>query len=55
MKWTPIVSIVSIVILECVALTQGVNGTVFSLVIAAVAGLGGYQIKARLQSKNGGK
>ncbi len=31
-----------LVILEAVALFNGINGTLYSLVIAAVAGLGGW-------------
>jgi len=37
--------------MECVALSNGINGTVFSVVIAAVAGLGGW---AMPQLKTGG-
>ncbi len=45
MKWTPIVAMISIVILEAIALLQGIDGAVFGIVIAALAGLGGYEIK----------
>ena len=43
MKWTPIVAMISIVILEAIALLQGIDGA--GIVIAALAGLGGYEIK----------
>lgn len=42
----PIVAIVAIVGLEAYALYLGINGVVLGLVVAAVAGLGGYEIKA---------
>ena len=36
-------AIVGIIIMECYALSQGINGTGLSIAIAAVAGLGGYR------------
>jgi len=39
-----ITAIASLTILECVALCNGINGTIFSLVIAIVAGLAGLTI-----------
>ena len=39
-----VLSIISIVLLESLALTQGINGTGLSLSIAAIAGLGGYTL-----------
>lgn len=41
----PIVAIVCIVGLEAYALYQGINGAVLGIVMAAVAGLGGYEVK----------
>jgi len=55
MKWTPIAAMVSIVILEAIALYQGIDGAVFGICIAALAGLGGYQIKAIKDKIKGGK
>ena len=55
MKWTPIVAIIGIVILEGIALLKGVNGTVFSIAVAALAGLGGYEIKVLRDKAKGGK
>jgi len=46
MKWTPLVAIICIVTLETIALLHGINGTAMSLSFAAIAGLGGYQVKA---------
>lgn len=52
MKWTPIMAIVCITALQCVALAYGVDGALFGLAIAAIAGLGGYQLhKARVNPK----
>lgn len=35
-------AIIGLVIMECVALSNGINGTLFTLVVAAVAGIGGF-------------
>jgi len=43
-KIQTVVAMVCITTLEAVALSQGINGTVFMLVIAALAGLGGYEV-----------
>jgi len=55
MKWTPIVAMICIAGLEIVALCKGVNGAVFGIVIAALAGLGGYEIKVLREKTKGGK
>lgn len=55
MKWTPIVAMICIAGLEALALVQGVDGTVFALVIAALAGLGGYELKILRDKRKGGK
>ena len=55
MKWTPIVAIICITVLEAIALLMGVNGVLFSLAIAALSGLGGYQIKSMVNNKRGVK
>ncbi len=38
-------AIIAIAILEAIALIQGVNGAVFGIVVAVIAGLAGYKIK----------
>jgi len=43
-KYKTITAMVCITALEAVALFQGINGTVFMLVVAALAGLGGYEV-----------
>jgi len=50
MKWTPIAAMASIVILEAIALLKGIDGAIFGIAIAAISGLGGYEIKV-LQNK----
>ena len=37
-----ILAILVIALLECVALSHGINGTALTLSIAAIAGLGGF-------------
>ena len=55
MKWTPVIAMVCITALEVIALLKGVDGAVFGIVIAALAGLGGYEIKVLRDKKKGGK
>jgi len=55
MKWTPMVAMICIAGLEGLALVKGINGAVFGIVIAALAGLGGYEIKALREKIKGGK
>lgn len=45
MKWTPIVAMICIAGLEALALIRDINGAVFGIVVAALAGLGGYELK----------
>ena len=54
MKWTPVAAMACITLLEVVALCQGINGAVFGIVIAALAGLGGYEIKVLKDKSKGG-
>lgn len=54
MKWTPIIAIACITILESIALVLGVNGAVFGIAIAAISGLGGYQLH-KTRTEKGGK
>lgn len=44
MKPTVIIAILCITTLEVIAMILGVNGALFGLAIAAIAGLGGYEI-----------
>lgn len=55
MKWTPIVAMICITGLEALALYKGIDGALFSLAIAALAGLGGYEIKVIRDKYKGGK
>jgi len=49
-KIETITAICGIVILESIALMEGIDGTVLSMVIATLAGLGGYYLRG---GKNG--
>jgi len=55
MKWIPLTAMLCITGLEALAITQGVDGAVFGIVIAALAGLGGYEIKSIRDRSKGGK
>lgn len=44
-------AIIGIVIIEGIALTQGVNGGMLVLAIAAVSGLGGYSLAKYMNLK----
>ena len=51
MKPTIIVAILCITILEAIALTQHIDGAIFGIAIAAISGLGGYEIKSQRDKK----
>jgi len=52
MKWIPIVAIVCITLLESIALIHGIDGAIFGIAIAAISGLGGYEMhKVRTKPK----
>lgn len=51
MKWIAVITIAAIFILEVLALCKGVNGVALSGAIAAIAGVGGYQIKAIIERR----
>ncbi|MBA7592051.1 hypothetical protein ES708_34224 [subsurface metagenome] len=55
MKWTPIVAIICIAGLEALAMVKGINGAVFGIVITALAGLGGYELKVLRDKMKGDK
>ena len=55
MKWTPIIAIICIAGLEALALVKGINGALMGIAIAALAGLGGYQVKVLKDKIKGGK
>lgn len=55
MKWTPIVAMICIAGLEALAMIKGVDGAVFGIVVAALAGLGGYEVKVLRDKAKGGK
>ena len=51
MKAGPIVAMVCITLLEATALFMEVDGATFGLVIAALAGLGGFELKAIIDKR----
>jgi len=55
MRWIPIVSMICITGLESLALIRGINGAMLGLSFAALAGLGGYELKAIIERRKGGK
>lgn len=55
MKWPPIIAMICIAGLEALALMKGIDGALFGIVVAALAGLGGYQMKAIKEKKKGEK
>jgi len=46
-----IIAILAILILEILAITQGINGTLLAGTIAIIAGLGGYTAARRHKPK----
>ncbi len=55
MIWTPIVAMICIASLEVLALVKGIDGALFGIVVAALAGLGGYEVKVLREKIKGGK
>lgn len=55
MKWIPIIAMLCIAGLESLAMVKGINGALFGIVIAALAGLGGYEIKVVRDIRKEGK
>jgi len=47
-----VVAIICIAIVECVALTQGIDSVLLGLAVAAISGLGGYKLKSYLLQKD---
>lgn len=46
MKWmAPLLAMVVIGLLEAFAIHRGINGTLFSISVAAIGGLGGYTLR----------
>ena len=43
-----IIAIISVVILEAIALMMGIDGQIFATVISVIAGLGGYTIGRKI-------
>jgi len=43
-----IIAIISIVILEAIALIMGIDGQIFATVISVIAGLGGYTVGRKI-------
>lgn len=55
MKLTPILAILCITTIEVVAISQGINGALIGIAIAALAGLGGWEAKVIKDKIKGGK
>jgi len=51
MFWTPLVAMACITALQAIALFKGIDGAIFGIVIAALAGLGGYSLKSWMVKK----
>jgi len=46
--YAPMAAIVGIVIVACVAISQGINSWLVSLAYAALAGLGGFELHRKI-------
>lgn len=55
MKWTIIVAIICITGLEALAIARDIDGAVLGIAVAAIAGLGGYEVKIIREKRKGGK
>lgn len=54
-KGIVITAIICLTLLELVALAMGFNGTLFTIIVAAIAGLAGYNIKGKIERGKNGK
>lgn len=54
MKWTIIIGIICLTIIECWALYNGINGTLMLLVVAIIAGAIGVTVPTPNFLKGGG-
>ena len=52
---TAMVAITGIVVLDSIALMNGINGTLFTLAMVTISGIAGYEIKDVLKAVMGGK
>ena len=52
---TAMVAITGIVVLDSIALMNGINGTLFTLAMVTISGIAGYEIKDVLKVVMGGK
>lgn len=52
---TPIIAIICIAALEVIAIAQGINGAAIGIAVAAIAGLGGYELKVLRDRRKGDK
>ncbi len=50
MHWKTITAIGALMVLESIALLTGHNGTMYTLTIIAISGLGGYHMKITKES-----
>lgn len=44
-----IVAILGLVTMECFAISNGINGTLYTIIVAAVAGIGGFILPSPLK------
>ena len=49
------IALIGVIIMECYALSQDINGTGLALAIAAIAGLGGYELNSLIKCIKGDK
>ena len=54
MRITPILAILCVTAIEVVAISQGINGALIGISIAAIAGLGGWEAKVIKDKIKGG-
>lgn len=55
MRLVPCVAIACIAAVEVFALSQGIDGALLGVAIAAIAGLGGYELRAFIEKNKRGK
>ena len=51
-KYIKEIAILGLITLEGIALSQGINGTIFTAIAAIIGGIAGYELKGAVKKQN---
>jgi len=52
-KYIKEIAILGLITLEGIALSHGINGTIFTAIAAIIGGIAGYELKNNIKKQNG--